>query len=103
MAPPSWRAARKVAPCSTMALVTTKLPLPSSPKTCSAPSPTSARPTASATFTVRAPLYQRQHASRAAGPADDRERRGDQHGAGRGQPGDVRKLGQAVLAGPEQE
>src|SRR5919204_1358386 len=49
IAPPSWRAAKKRAPASRIALVTARLPLPMRPKTTSTPSSGSARPTASAT------------------------------------------------------
>ncbi len=48
-APPSCRAAVKVAPASTSALVTWKLPEPTTPNTCSTPAPASAPPTACAT------------------------------------------------------
>src|SRR3954453_23373291 len=53
IAPPSCRAAKKRAPASRIALVTVRLPLPSSPKTVSTPSATSALPIASATSTAR--------------------------------------------------
>src|SRR4051812_13057850 len=53
IAPPSWRAAKKRAPASRIALVTVRLPLPSSPKTVSTPSATSALPIASATSMAR--------------------------------------------------
>ncbi len=48
-APSSWRAATKRAPPSRSALVTTRLPEPSTPKTTRTPAAASAAPTASAT------------------------------------------------------
>ena len=48
-APPSWRAAWKVAPSARSAFVTTKLPLPATPNTVSTPSAPSVLPTLSAT------------------------------------------------------
>src|SRR5437764_2586216 len=103
MAPPSWRAATNWAPEDTIALVTTKLPLPMSPNTCGGPRRASARPTASATCTLVLPRHQRQHASRAAGAAHDGQWSGDQHRPGGRQPGQVRQLRQTVLPGAEQE
>jgi hypothetical protein len=49
-APPSWRAAWKAAPSARSAFVTTKFPLPVTPKTVSTPSRPSAAPTLSATW-----------------------------------------------------
>ena len=49
-APCSWRAATNVAPSAHSALVTTKLPLPITPKTVSTPCAASVAPTASATL-----------------------------------------------------
>src|SRR5215475_1834856 len=55
IAPHSWRAAKKRAPASRMALVTVRLPLPIRPKTTSTPRSGSARPTASATRILQPP------------------------------------------------
>src|SRR5579875_3936191 len=113
-APPSCRAATYRAPPAIIALVRRKLPLPTTPKTWSAPRPASARPTASATVTARsAPgsavtarppqdprssLDQRQDPRRAARSAADRQRGGHQHRAGRRQGRQVAQLGQSVLS-----
>jgi hypothetical protein len=48
-APPSWRVAVNSTPASRSAFVTAKLPEPTTPKQCRAPSFASARPTSSAT------------------------------------------------------
>src|SRR3954470_16715523 len=101
VAPPSWRAATKRTPCRTRALVTWKLPLPTTPKAVVTPSEATARPAASATFivvhrrviAVRSSFDQGQHPQRAAGAAHDRQRGGDQNGAGDRQPVEVAELG----------
>src|SRR5581483_681586 len=133
IAPPSCLDATKLAPPSTRALLTAKLPLPIRPNTWRTPRSASAWPTASATFTEapspeetltpaplpegegacappgswllspRSALDEGEHAGRAAGAADDRQRRGDQDRAGRWELGQVGELGQPVLAGAEQE
>src|SRR5919197_2009262 len=106
-APPSCRAATNVAPCATSALVTWKLPLPTTPNTLSTPSPASSAPTASATVLLNvrpcSTLDQGEHARGAARTAHDRQWRRDQHRALRRQAVQVAQLGQAVLAGAEQE
>src|SRR3954466_989735 len=107
-APVSCRAATYRAPAATIALVTSKLPEPTTPKTASTPARTSAAPTAAATvgppaLTARCSLLdERQDPRRGAGPADDRQRRRDQHRAGGRQQREVLQLGQPVLAAAEQ-
>src|ERR1700694_5099791 len=105
MAPPSWREAAKAAPASIMARVTSKFPLPISPKTWRTPCSTSSLPTASATFTGQSSSAgaQGEDAGRAARTADDRQRAGDQDRAGDRQPLQVGKLGKAVLARAQHE
>src|SRR3954449_5188700 len=99
-APPSCRAATYRAPAATIALVTAKLPDPTTPKTCETPHRTSAAPTASATFMKRRSpaFHEGQHAGRRAGTGHDRQRRGDEQDAGRRQLGQVLQLREPVLA-----
>src|ERR671927_1122387 len=106
-APPSCRAATNLAPCATSALVTWKLPLPTTPNTVSTPSRASSVPMASATVPGvggvtcrpgRSALDQGEDAGGAARAAHDRQRGRDQHGALRRQPVQVAQLGEAVLA-----
>ena len=80
----SCRADTMTAPASRSALVTTKLPLPSSVNTCRAPRDASARPTPAATWSQRSREPARAPA-RAARAANDRQRGGDQHRARRRQ------------------
>src|SRR6266545_294380 len=106
-APHSCLVATKRAPPAISALVTWKLPLPTTPKTVSMPSRARALPTASAT-SMRPPggrsaLDQGEHAGGAAGAADDRQWAGDHHGALWGQLGEVLELRQPVPVGAEQE
>src|SRR5262245_4976224 len=81
IAPFSSRAATNRAPASRSALVTVRLPLPSSPNTASTPSPASALPTASATRIARRSgperAAQQQHAHHREHGGDDREPRPD--------------------------
>src|SRR4051812_992079 len=104
-APFSWAAGTNLAPAASSALVTRKLPLPTTPNTVRTPHPASARPTACATITRRSgsSFDERQHAARAAGAADDRQRAGDHHRAGGRQGAEVAQLGQPVLVVAEQE
>src|SRR5438034_2096224 len=99
MAAPSWRAATKVAPAATRALVTAKLPLPIRPDTCRTPSSASVAPTASATRMPPLPWDQGQGPGRASRPAGDGEGSHDQDGARRRQAAESDQRGQAVLAG----
>src|SRR5258705_3277980 len=112
VAPHSCRVATNGTPPARNALVTSKLPLPITPNACAAPSSANVRPTSSATFTAPprrrvcrrdSPLYQRIHPSRAAGAADDRQRRDDQHRAAGREPRQVLQLCQAELSGAQQE
>src|ERR671914_2882102 len=103
-APPSCRAATNLAPCAMSALVTWKLPLPTTPNTVSTPRRASSAPTASATVTIvtalpraRSALDQGEDAGGAARTAHDGQRGRDQHRALRRQPIQVAQLGQAVL------
>src|SRR3954471_14070131 len=90
-APVSCRAATYRAPAATIALVTSKLPEPTTPKTVSMPVRTSVAPTAAATvgppaLTARCSLLDEcQHRGRGAGPADNRQRGSDQQRPGRRQ------------------
>ena len=102
-APPSWAAATNRAPAATSALVTWKLPLPTTPKTWSTPCAASARPDHLGDVHRAVSARQRQHPARAAGAVHDRQRPGDDDRAGRRQRGQVLQLGQAELAVPEQE
>src|SRR2546423_6776005 len=97
-APPSCAAGTNRAPPATSAFVAWKLPLPTTPNTCRTPCPASVRPTASATRIAVLPLDEREHAARAAGSTQNRQRTGDEHRPGRRQGGDVTQLGEAVLA-----
>src|SRR5512138_507675 len=101
-APPSCAAGTKRAPAAISALVTWKLPLPTTPNTQPTPWAASARPTTSATLVpvrvslgplisfrasltslVRSsPFDERERAARAAGTAHDRQRTDEEHGAG---------------------
>src|SRR5919202_5758113 len=56
-APPSWRAATKRAPRAWRLAVTVKFPLPTTPKTTSAPARVRQRATTSTTFIAGAPRY----------------------------------------------
>src|SRR5580765_3131240 len=105
VAPPSWRAATKRAPSATIAPVTWKLPEPTTPKTWSTPARTSARPTASETFTayLGSALDEGDGAGGGPGAGDDGQRTDDEHGTGGGQERDVLELGEAVLAAAHQE
>ena len=86
-------------PAARSALVTWKLPLPTTPNACPTPSSASARPTSSATSGIEpSRLDQGQYPRRAPGPVDDRQRTGDHHRPGGRQPGQVLQLGQPVLA-----
>ena len=68
--------------------MTWKLPLPTTPKTCRRRARRArGRATSADRPRRRSPLDQRQHPARAAGAADDRQRRGDHHRAGRRQRG----------------
>src|SRR5258705_6411618 len=103
-APPSWRAATNRAPRAIRALVTWKLPLPTTPNTVSAPRPVSTAPAASLTSIVAArsgPFDQGERPARAARDAGDRQRRHDDHRALRRQQRQVLQLGEPVLVRPE--
>src|SRR4051794_10566893 len=102
-APPSCRAATKPAPAPISALVTWKLPEPTTPKTWRTPSPARTSPTAAAPRISRSPLDEREHPGRAAGAVHDPQRAGDDDRAGRRQPVEVAQLGQPVLAGAVHE
>src|SRR6266511_4393964 len=105
-APHSCRVATKRAPPAIRALVTWKLPLPTTPKTVSMPSEASALPTASATSmgaSRGSALDQGEHAGGAAGAAHDRQRPGDDHRSLRWQLGEVLELREPVAVGAEQE
>src|SRR6478735_4093081 len=85
-APPSWRAATNRAPRAIRALVTWKLPLPTTPNTVSAPRPVSTAPTASLTSIAAArsgPFDQGERPARAARATGDLQ------------------LGEAVLVRPQ--
>src|SRR5262245_23332873 len=99
-APFSWAAATNRAPAATIAFVTWKLPLPTTPKTWSAPCATSVRPTTSATSMALA-LHQREHAAGAARAVHDGQRARDHDRARGRQSGQVLQLGQSVLVVPE--
>src|SRR4051812_42513608 len=102
-APHSCAAGTNVAPAASSALVTRKLPLPTTPKTVRTPQPASVRPTTCATSTRRSlPLDEREHPTRTARAAHDRQRPRDQHRARGRQGPDVAELGQAVLVVAEQ-
>src|SRR3954447_23731430 len=107
-APPSWAVATNRAPAATIAFGAWKLPLPTTPKTWSTPCATRCPPMRSATVMgaprfARSPLDEGQHAARAAGAPDDRQRSGDDHRTRRRQCGHVAQLGQPVLVVSEQE
>src|SRR4051812_28904072 len=111
-APHSCRVATNGTPPARNALVTSKLPLPTTPNACAAPRPASVAPTNSAVFTASprrawrrldSLLHQRVHPGRAARTIDDRQRRDDQHRPGGRQPGQVAQLGESALAGAEEE
>src|SRR5215210_7221127 len=72
-APASCRVATNRAPAPTSALVTWKLPLPTTPNTWSRPRPASSRPIASATRIPVAPFFERCGAP--AAPGQTRARR----------------------------
>src|SRR5262245_1095265 len=104
-APPSWRAATKRAPWSIRALVTWKLPLPTTPNTISAPRPVSTAPAASLTSISPArsgPFHQGERPARTARAAGDRQRGHDNHRALRRQQRQVLQLGEPVLGPPQQ-
>ena len=83
-------------PAATSALVTWKLPLPTTPNTWPTPcADERAADRLGDTASARSALDQGQHAGRAAGAADDRQRRGDHHRAGRRQ----RRPGSAAGSG----
>src|SRR5580704_18991705 len=102
------------APSVIRALVTWKLPLPTTPNTVSAPSPASVAATASVTrigsgalgrLPVRAPggpLDEADSPARAARAPGDRQRAGDHHRALGRQQGQVLQLRQPVLPGAQQ-
>src|SRR5579862_5101092 len=93
----------KRAPCAVSALVTWKLPLPTTPKTVRTPASASALPTASATVTRAAmsASHECQHAGGRARTGDDRQWGRDHHRAGCRETVEVAQLGQAILVRPE--
>src|ERR1700747_2973865 len=104
-APPSCRAATNRAPPAMRALVTWKLPLPTTPNTVVAPRRVRTVPTASLTRIQAAgagPPRRGERPPGATGAAGDRQREHDDHGALRRQQRQVLQLGEPVLAGSEQ-
>src|ERR1700688_2797974 len=105
-APPSWRAGMKRAPCSVSALVTWKLPLPTTPKTVFTPA-SRARAVPIQCATVPRVVIaasagdEGEDARRGAGAADDGQRGGDDDRARDREPVEVAELGEAVLARAE--
>src|SRR5919197_2914719 len=107
-APHSCLVATKRAPPAISALVTWKLPLPTTPKTVSTPSEARALPTASATSILgglpgKSALDQGEDGGGAAGAGHDRQRSGDEDRALRRQLGEVLELRQPVPVGAQQE